>query len=468
MGGEKMSNLVVRKIELTGRQLFGTRNGIKDCPAQIAHNIGLQLGVNYHVLKNDQPGIISGRLDDLPYAVFDHTLTPDSFKQGHVRRSDRRIAELILEAHPQALDRFKPIETTPIDWQKLPFALNPSRAMFFARMPRGGDWSSSIRNFDDAIYPFGDFLISPASIVLSYGPSGFEGMKAYRTVNGDIVGFRWEENAKRLGKTVARLAMTPASVNFYLKAVVETVLANIEYVPPPGMKAALYIRPVHFGIGEGLGVQPASEEAVYVFVSPVGPYFKTGFKPINLRVEEEYHRAGPGGTGHIKAAGNYVMGMLPEIMAKDAGFAGILWLDAVQSIYVEEVGAANFFYFKGDTLFTPELGTILPGITRDSVIQLARAFGYTAVEEKVSISDAVQAEEAFCTGTAAVISPVGSITYRGETSIFNNGKVGSKTQKLYNALVAIQEDRFDDESLNGINQEELERFKNEWIYKIKQ
>ncbi|MFA6169935.1 MAG: branched-chain amino acid aminotransferase [Candidatus Margulisiibacteriota bacterium] len=460
-------NFRVTRIDVRGGQpLHGLRPGNNERTA-LSKLQAKAPKVVYSIEIDGVRGLAVGRLDDLPSELIGHTLIPNAFEAGHVRRSDLAVAEQIIAAHPEILARFQPTAASPIDWAHLPFSLNASKAMFFATINKGADWSTAVSNPAEHLFPFGPFPTEPAAVALHYGPSAFEGLKAYRDQNGNLVGFRWEENAKRLGRSAQRLAMTPASVEFYLKAISETVRANEELVPPPGLKAALYIRPLHFGSGAGLGVQPAPQESLMVFVSPVGPYFKAGFKPIDLLVEEKLHRAGDGGTGNVKASGNYVTGMIASVMAKDAGFAEILWLDAKQNLFVEEVGAANAFFVIGDTLYTPELsGTILPGITRDSTIQLARAMGIKVEETKVPIAMALNAKEAFCTGTAAVLSPVGSITYQGKKATFNNGEPGPITQKLYAALTAIQEDRFNDQALLGIDPIQLARFRQEWIYRI--
>lgn len=450
------------------------------------------VGVYYHVDVNGNTGVIKGRLSDLPTSILRHVLVPEQLDpvsiSSHVRREDLKIAERIIREgmlQPKTSARdimagFQPEPLLKIDWAKLPFDLNvfPGMAMFFARLKARDDAGHIVHGWEaklapkvgpsDHIYPFGTFPISPSAVALNYGQEGFEGMKAFRTVNGRLVGFRWIENVHRLQRTAKRLAMTPASDAFLLRAIGATVLANHEFVPPPGQRAALYVRPVQFGIGPELGVKPARTEAIVVYVSPVGPYFKSGFRPINLGTSTDYHRAMQGGVGDVKAGGSYAAGIMAQTMIKDSGLSEILWLD-VSNQYVEEAGTANFFAVKDGVLYTPGLfGTILPGITRDSVIQLARAFGLRVVEEKLPIDFAMQADEAFCTGTAAVLCPVGSITHKDRKATFNNGEPGSITLKLYGALTAIQEGRLDDPSLEGINPEKLEEFAREWLYEIKE
>ena len=190
---------------------------------------------------------------------------------------------------------------------------------------------------------------------------------------------------------------------------------------------------------------PAPEYTFLVYVVPVGPYFKGGLNPISLKVSDEYHRAAPGGSGGVKAIGNYAPGMMPSKKAKADGYAEIIYLDAVNHRYVEEVGAANFFCIKDKVLYTPELtGTILPGITRLSVIELARSLGYQVLETKIDIEFAMDSDEAFCAGTAAVISPIGSIEHGGNIATYCDGEVGAITKQLYDALTSIQEGRTTD------------------------
>jgi branched-chain amino acid aminotransferase len=231
-----------------------------------------------------------------------------------------------------------------------------------------------------------------------------------------------------------------------VEAVSEVVRRNIDFVPPYG-KGSLYIRPCLWGTGPVLGVSPAPEFTFMVYVSPVGQYFKTGVTPIKLEVTTDFHRAAPKGTGGVKSIGNYAGAMLPAKKTKAKGFNECIYLDAREDKYIEEVGAANFFCVKGDTLVTPKLGSILPGITRKSVMQIASdVMGLKVLEKSLSVEEAFAADEAFCSGTAAVISPIGSITYKGQEKIYNDFEVGKVTQELYNHLTRIQlceeEDRF--------------------------
>ena len=242
-------------------------------------------------------------------------------------------------------------------------------------------------------------------------------------------------NARRAAEGAKRLVMPEISESMFIEAVKKVAEENKRWVPPHG-KGELYLRPILFGSSARLGVSPAEEYMFVVFAVPVGPYFKGGMTPISLRVSQNHHRAAPGGSGGVKAIGNYAPGMMPSKRAKSEGYSEIIYLDAVEHNYVEEVGAANFFCVKDGTIYTPELtGTILPGITRLSIIELARSMGLTVVEEKVSIDFALSCDEAFCAGTAAVISPIGSIQHGEFEEDF--GGVGDITLALYERLTGI-------------------------------
>ena len=320
----------------------------------------------------------------------------------------------------------------PVDWDSLTFSLTQTDYMYVANCELGGVWEPG------EIIPYGNLSIDPAAGVLNYGQGIFEGMKAHRSVQGDVVLFRPEENARRFQRGADRLGMPPVPESVFLDAVEQVVAANSKWIPPTG-RGALYIRPVLWGTGAIMGVAPAPSYTFCVFVTPVGPYFKGGLTAIDLMISDEYHRAAPGGSGGVKAIGNYAPGMMPSKNAKKGGFAEVIYLDAEEHRYIEEVGAANFFCVKDNVIHTPELtGTILPGITRASIIDLARHRGYDVIEEKVSSEFAMQADEAFCCGTAAVISPIGSICHGDQEKVYLERSIGPITRELYNALTGIQ------------------------------
>jgi branched-chain amino acid aminotransferase len=273
---------------------------------------------------------------------------------------------------------------------------------------------------------------------MHYGQAVFEGMKARRTDDDEIVLFRPLDNGKRMAEGCARLMMAQFDPEKFVQAVEETVRANKAYIPPTDSGGALYIRPFLIGSGPVLGVSPADQYTFMVFTAPVGPYFRGGFNPIRLEVQYHYHRAVNGGVGSSKAAGNYAAGMLPAKKAKEDGYAEILYLDGANHHY-EEVGAANFFLLKGKELATPELGdeSILPGITRDSVLQLAKDEGLETSERDILVDEIFEADEAFCTGTAAVITPIGEVTVFGKKHVISE-EAGVLSRLFYDKLNAIQ------------------------------
>ena len=248
----------------------------------------------------------------------------------------------------------------------------------------------------------------------------------------------FKENQKL--KTLTKIG--PGQIIGAISLLKRVASENRRWVPPNG-RGELYIRPIIFGSSARLGVAPADEYMFVVFAVPVGPYFKGGMTPISLRVSQDHHRAAPGGSGGVKAIGNYAPGMMPSKKAKSEGYSEIIYLDAVDHQYVEEVGAANFFCVRDRVLYTPELtGTILPGITRLSIIELARSMGLEVREERVDIDFALECDEAFCAGTAAVISPIGSIEH-GE-QVVNYGNVGEITMDLYRRLTGIMDGSSED------------------------
>jgi branched-chain amino acid aminotransferase len=423
--------MTVHKVVITGPQFIGAKR---------SKAFNKRVGVEIHTDR----GKTTARLDDFHDVPLEPNLNPASYVQTFVCGPVIEKAEEVLAEVPEVRERMQPTEAEEIDVANLPFGLNGSDVMFFVQINRGGDWkSAAVKN---SLHPFQPFPIDPGAQVLHYAQSGFEGAKAYRTVKGRIVSFRLKENAERHARTAARLTSTPIPTNYYLEAVRSTVLANEHLIAPPGLGAAMYIRPLHFGIGPQLGLAPAPVEAFMIFVSPVGPYFKGGFTPKPMLVQNKYKRSAPGLTGDVKAAGNYANCLLPGLIAKEQDFAEVIYLDAMTGRNVEEVGAANAFFVVDGTLYTPALsGTILAGITRASLITLARDMGIRVKDnDRLPIGYAMRASEAFCSGTAAVVTPIGSVTKGNETVVFNNGKVGPLTHLLYNRLVDIQEERVPD------------------------
>ena len=326
-----------------------------------------------------------------------------------------------------------------INWDELGFNIIKTKSMYFSKCKHDGNWSGG------GLIPFGKIELSPAAGVLNYGQGVFEGTKSFRTKNNNIVLFRPDMNAKRIKESSNRLCIPEMSEAYFLNSVFETVKDNIDYIPPLG-KGSLYIRPIIWGTSPILGVGPTEEYTFLVYVCPVGPYFKKGIRPLNLIITDEFHRAAPKGIGNAKAIGNYSASLFPAREAKRKGYDEVIYLDASNDSLVEEVGSANIFIIKDDILKTPRLnGSILPGITRDSVLQIAtELFKMKAEESDISITDLLNADEVFCVGTAVVITPVGSITYKTKKFLFNKGKIGNHTMRLRQKLTQIQKQEVKD------------------------
>ena len=327
-----------------------------------------------------------------------------------------------------------------IDWDNLGFNVVETRSMYKGICRKGEEWKLG------GLIPYGTIELSPAAGVLNYGQGCFEGTKAYRTVKDRVVLFRPEMNAKRMALSTKRLCIPEMNLEYFLNAVEETLKDNIDYVPPYG-KGSLYIRPIVWGTSPALGVKPVEVYTFMVFVSPVGPYFKGDIQPLNLKVSNKYHRAAPKGIGNAKAIGNYSASLLPLIEAKNSGFDEVIYLNAKDEEFVEEVGSANLFVLTGNTIKTPKLdGSILPGITRDSVITLAKdKIGLEVLETNVTLAELYDADEVFCTGTAVVVTPVGSVTGLDGKHKIANGKMGQLTSKLRQLLTGIQHGDVSDE-----------------------
>ncbi|KAL7594369.1 hypothetical protein Lser_V15G27869 [Lactuca serriola] len=331
-----------------------------------------------------------------------------------------------------------PSDTVDINWDTIGFGLVHTDHMYTMKCSLGGSFSKG------ELVPFGNIELSPCAGVLNYGQGLFEGLKAYRTEDDNILLFRPEENAKRMIMGAERMCMPSPSVDQFIQAVKDTVLANERWIPPPG-KGSLYIRPLLIGSGSVLGLAPAPEYTFLIYVSPVGNYFKEGLSPINLIIETEMHRATPGGTGSVKTIGNYAAVLKAQGAAKAKGYSDVLYLDSVHKKYLEEVSSCNIFIVKGNSISTPDIkGTILPGITRKSIIDVARDEGFQVEEREVTVDELLDADEVFCTGTAVVVSPVGSITYLGKSVTYGSHGVGLVSQQLYSSLTRLQMGLVDD------------------------
>ena len=276
---------------------------------------------------------------------------------------------------------------------------------------------------------------------MQYAQTCFEGMKAYTTVDGSVVVFRPDMNAKRMYETAQRLEMVPYPEDKFIEAIEKVVKANLKYVPPYGTGASLYIRPYLFGSSPVMGVKPAQEYQFRVFVSPVGPYFKGGAKPITLKVSD-FDRAAPNGTGHVKAGLNYAMSLHAIVTAHNEGYDENLYPDALTRTKVEETGGANFFFVtKDNKVVTPKSNTILPSITRRSLMYVAKEYlGLEVEEREVYLTELSDFAECGLCGTAAVISPVGKIVDHGKEICFPSGmqEMGPVSRKLYETLTGIQ------------------------------
>ncbi|CAL0314364.1 unnamed protein product [Lupinus luteus] len=329
-------------------------------------------------------------------------------------------------------------ELVDIDWDNLGFGLQNTDYMYMMKCEKGGAFSKG------ELKPFGNIELNPAAGVLNYGQGLFEGLKAHRKQDGSILLFRPEENAARMKLGAERMCMPAPTTEQFVQAVKDTVLANKRWVPPPG-KGSLYIRPLLLGSGAVLGLAPAPEYTFLIYVSPVGNYFKEGLAPINLIIENDLHRATPGGTGGVKTIGNYAAVLKAQSAAKVKGYSDVLYLDCVHKRYLEEVSSCNIFVVKGNVISTPAIkGTILPGITRKSIIDVARSQGFQVEEKLVSVDELLDADEVFCTGTAVVLTPVGSVTHLGKRVSYGEG-TGAVSQKLYTVLTRLQLGLIEDE-----------------------
>jgi branched-chain amino acid aminotransferase len=330
------------------------------------------------------------------------------------------------------------LKEKPKDESDLGFGKIFTDHMFLYNYTKGRGWH------DARIVPYGDFSISPAATVLHYGQEVFDGMKAYTSVSGEVVFFRPRDNFERINNSARRLCMPEILVEEAMDALSQLVSLDRDWVPK-SHGTSLYIRPNYIGIDPYLGVSSASEYLFYIILSPVGTYYSTGLKPVKIYVESHYVRAVKGGLGSAKTSANYAASLLVGEEAHKKGFSQALWLDGKTGKYIEEVGSMNIFFVIGGILYTPPLeGSILPGITRDSVITLAKDFGVPVREERLTIDDATQAirggemSEAFGTGTAAVVSPVGELYYNGESYEIGGGKMGGLSERMYATLTGIQ------------------------------
>jgi branched-chain amino acid aminotransferase len=324
-------------------------------------------------------------------------------------------------------------KSVSIDWSKLGFSYMKTPYRYIARW-KDGEWSKGELTEDNMLH------ISESSCALHYGQQCFEGLKAYHTKDGGVQLFRPDQNAQRMHRSCDRVRMPRVPQEQFIDACKQVVAANIDYVPPYGTGATLYLRPFVIGVGENIGVRPAPEYIFSVFCLPVGPYFKGGLAPVNFSVSE-YDRAAPYGTGAAKVGGNYAASLAPHEEAVKNGFADCIYLDPLTHTKIEEVGAANFFGITKDGEFvTPQSPSILPSITKYSLLYLAEHYLNMKVSERdVFIDRLDEYAEAGACGTAAVITPIGGIQWKDKLHVFHSEtEVGPVIRKLYDTLCGIQ------------------------------
>lgn len=326
-----------------------------------------------------------------------------------------------------------------IDWQNLGFGYIKTDYRFVSNY-KDGKWDEGVLSTDSEI------TMNESACVLQYAQTCFEGLKAYTTQDGHVVCFRPDLNAKRMADSCRRLEMPVYPEDKFVEAVEKTVKANLDWVPPYGSGATLYLRPYMFGSNAVIGVKPAEEYQFRIFTTPVGPYFKGGAKPITLRVPD-FDRAAPRGTGHVKAGLNYAMSLHPIVDAHKQGYNENMYLDSATRTKVEETGGANIiFVTKDNKVVTPKSNSILPSITRRSLMYVAEHYlGLKAEEREIYVEELKDFDECALCGTAAVLSPVGEIVNHGEHICLPSGKekMGPITQKLYDTLTGIQMGRIE-------------------------
>ncbi|HOU11362.1 MAG TPA: branched-chain amino acid aminotransferase [Clostridiales bacterium] len=337
-----------------------------------------------------------------------------------------------------AFERTKTPRPKPADETKLGFGNYYTDHMFMMNYDEGEGWHNP------RIIPYGPISLEPSAMCLHYAQEVFEGLKAYRTESGRIQLFRPEKNMERLNLSNRRLCIPEIDEEFAVEAIKELVRTEADWVPS-AEGASLYIRPFIFAVDPHVGVHPAKHLIFCIILSPVGAYYPEGLNPVKIFVEENYVRAVKGGMGFTKTGGNYASSLKAQDEAAAAGYTQVLWLDGVERKYIEEVGTMNVFFVIGGEVVTPALqGSILGGITRLSCLEILRSWGMPVSERRISIEEVAEAadkgilQEAFGSGTAAVISPIGELKWGGRQMIINNGEIGPVSQKLYDTLTGIQ------------------------------
>jgi branched-chain amino acid aminotransferase len=324
------------------------------------------------------------------------------------------------------------MDRADLDFANLPFAYLKTDANIRYWF-RDGAWSEGELTADEYLN------LHMAAVCLHYGQEIFEGLKVFERPDGRMQTFRLRDNAFRLQRSARKLLMEPVPADIFCEGVRRVVLANRRFVPPFGCGASLYVRPYEIGVSAEVGVKPSSDYLFLVFVTPVGPYYKAGFTPVRLLVEEDIARAAPGGVGDVKAGGNYAAGMRATVGAKERGYSEVLYLDCREKEFIDESGSSNFFAIRGNTFVTPASPSILGSITNQSVQQIARDMGLSVEQRPISVSELPSFQEAGALGTAAAITPVEAITYRNTDYVYGHpGQAGPITTELYRRLSGIQ------------------------------
>jgi len=327
-----------------------------------------------------------------------------------------------------------------LDWKNLPFGYQKTNYNVRCYY-RNGKWGELEISSSESIN------IHMAATGLHYGQEAFEGLKAFKGKDDKVRLFRWQENAKRFQRSARGILMQEVPTELFYKAITKVIELNKDFVPPYGSGASLYLRPLLMGTGAQVGVKPANEYLFLVFVTPVGPYFKEGFKPVNMMICRDHDRAAPKGTGHIKVGGNYAASLSSLQEGHDKGYASVIYLDAKDKEYIDECGPANFFGIKDNTYITPKSPSILPSITNMSLEVVAQDLGYKTERRPVHVDEIGTFEEAGACGTAAVISPIRKIVDidKNEEFVFSkDGQPGKISSELYTRLQSIQNGDYED------------------------
>ncbi|MBN2568851.1 MAG: branched-chain amino acid aminotransferase [Deltaproteobacteria bacterium] len=330
------------------------------------------------------------------------------------------------------------MKTKPEDDENLGFGKIFTDHFFIMKYNRKDGWNNA------SVEPYRDLTLDPASMCFHYAQEIFEGLKAYRGKDGSIYLFRPDENIKRMNQSAERLCMPQIDATLFMDALKKLITLEKDWIPR-SRETSLYIRPTMIATERAVGLHVSSEYIFFIILSPVGAYYPQGFSPTKIYVSEKYVRAAAGGIGYCKAGGNYAASFYATEEAGNMGYTQVLWLDSKERKNVEEVGTSNIFFLIGDSLITPPLsGSILPGVTRKSVIEMAKAWGINVQERTLSMDEILKAHgegilrESFASGTAAVISPVGHIYYKGSEYCINGDKAGPLTERLYREILQIQ------------------------------